>query len=382
MSKRPPEPASDLPSPRATAIVIAALGVLAAGAVLFLAYAPGMDAAIERAGGPPGLGKSAAAPTSSAAAVPPPRVATRIPVTPHENLVLGAFYVGADGPSSYRGVFEDDIVETMDEALGARLAASDGAAVRVIAVEEAPLGHFARYERLDAVEVRRRDPLAKPQRFYGFTGEQARGYFDAAGKQPVVSGWQPPLEHLRRTSKFDPKRLHPVLHVVKPHEGTDYGAPTGTPVYAAYKGVVDWIGPHGPTGNWISIIHPNGVETGYAHLSKFAPGLKRGDAVRAHQLIGYVGTTGRSTGPHLHFSARKNGKFFDAETLLARGEREIPDVDRAAFLAAKAELDRQLDAIELPPEPPMPVPAPALSSGVEPRTVASSRAAHRRVKTP
>jgi len=133
-------------------------------------------------------------------------------------------------------------------------------------------------------------------------------------------------------------------------------------VYAAYRGTVDTVGPAGPSGNLVTVSHPGGVQTGYAHLSRFAPGIKHGDLVGTHQLIGYIGTTGRSTGPHLHFSAKKDGKFFDAETLQLDGERVMPAIDRPAFLAFKAELDRRLDAIPLP-EPPPEKPKPALVAG-------------------
>src|SRR5262249_3621122 len=156
--------------------------------------------------------------------------------------------------------------------------------------------------------------------------------------------------------------MHPILHKIMPHQGTDFGAPMGTPVYSAYKGVVGFVGPHGATGNWVAINHANGIETGYAHLSRFAAGLKVGDKVGTHQLVGYVGSTGRSTGPHLHFSARKNGVFFDAETLQLDGERVVPTVDRQGFLSTKGELDHRLEAIPLP-EPPPELAKPAAPAG-------------------
>ncbi len=163
--------------------------------------------------------------------------------------------------------------------------------------------------------------------------------------------------------------MHPVLKRIMPHQGTDFGAPTGTPIYASYKGTVQFVGNAGATGNFVSLLHANGVETGYAHMSRFAPGIKIGDKVGTKQLIGYVGSTGRSTGPHLHFSAKKNGQFFDAETLLAIDkERVLPPEDRPAFLQLKAELDKRLDAIPLP-DPPKPPPAPvaAASASAGPR---------------
>jgi len=154
------------------------------------------------------------------------------------------------------------------------------------------------------------------------------------------------------TSRFNPKRMHPVLKRIQPHNGTDYGAPTGTPVYAAYRGKVTWIGARGPAGNLILIEHPNGVETGYYHLSRYAAGLKVGQKVASNQLIGYVGSTGRSTGPHLHFAAKRDGKFFDAEGLRMDSFRVVNVDDRPAFPRRKAELDARLDATPLPEPPP------------------------------
>jgi hypothetical protein len=123
--------------------------------------------------------------------------------------------------------------------------------------------------------------------------------------------------------------------------------------------VVAFVGMAGPSGNLVTVQHPNGIETGYAHLSRFATGIKVGDKLGTHQLVGYVGSTGRSTGPHLHFSAKKDGKFIDAESLQLDGERVMPTVDRPAFAAAKAELDKRLDAIPLPEPPPEKPKAPA-----------------------
>jgi murein DD-endopeptidase MepM/ murein hydrolase activator NlpD len=272
-----------------------------------------------------------------------------------EGEMSGAFYVGPDLASSVgSGGFDDGFVTAMDEALSGHLSTEsfeEGGTVRAIAVEETALGLFSRYKRIVALEYRPPDPSAKPTRIYTFNGQEARGYWDERGKQPHSGGWRSPVPGAPVTSRFNPKRMHPILHKIMPHQGTDFGAVMGTPVYAAYKGVVWFVGPHGPTGNWVGINHPNGVETGYAHLSRFAPGLKAGDKVGTHQLVGYVGSTGRSTAPHLHFSARKNGVFFDAETLQLDGERVVPAVDRQAFLAAKAELDRRIEAIPLP-EPP------------------------------
>lgn len=298
-----------------------------------------------------------------------------------EEEFTGAFYVSKNLTASYEfGGFEDGVIALIDDALEGRLSSEsfeEGSTIRLIAVEETALGLFSRYKRVVALEYRPADPAGKPIRIYAFHGQEARGYWDDRGKQPYSGGWQSPLPGAPVTSRFNPKRRHPVLKKVMPHNGTDLGAPSGTPVYSAFRGVVDWVGPAGPSGNLVTVMHPNGVQTGYAHLSKFAPGLKMGMKVGAHQLVGYVGSTGRSTGPHLHFSAKKDGKFFDAETLKFGGERVMPPVDRAAFAEVKAELDKRLDAIPLPEpprEPPRTVATPATSASAV--AGASSAAAH------
>ena len=302
---------------------------------------------------------------------------TRLDMKVSEAEVVNAFYVSKDVvASSLAGGLEDGILTTIDDALGGRISSEgfeEGSTVRVIAVEETALGMFARYKKIVALEYRPADPAEKPIRIYFFNGQEARGYWDDHGKQPYSGGWRSPLPGAPVTSHFNPKRLHPVLKRPMPHNGTDLGAPTGTPVYSAYKGTVDWVGPAGPSGNLVTIMQPNGVQTGYAHLSRFAPGIKVGMKLGVHQLVGYVGSTGRSTGPHLHFSAKKDGKFFDALTLQMDGERVLPPIDRAAFLEAKAELDRRLDAIPLP-EPPPEKPAPAAAAPGAPPSPAGSAA--------
>ncbi|MCC6556913.1 MAG: M23 family metallopeptidase [Polyangiaceae bacterium] len=280
-----------------------------------------------------------------------------------EEEVVASFYVGKDIIASYRsGGLEDGALDVIDDALSGRMSTEsfeEGGTVRLIAIEETALGMFSRYKKVVALEYRPPDPAAKPVRIYDFKGQESRGYFDERGRQPYAGGWRSPVPGAPVTSKFNPKRLHPVLKKIMPHNGTDFGAPMGTPVYSAYRGVVDSVGPAGPSGNLVTITHPNGITTGYAHLSRFAPGIKAGDRVGTHHLIGYVGSTGRSTGPHLHFTAKRDGKFFDAETLQLDGERVMPGTDRAAFSAAKEALDKRLDSIPLPEPPPEPVaPAP------------------------
>jgi len=299
-----------------------------------------------------------------------------------EEEFAGAFYISKDLTASYKfGGFEDGIIQLIDEALDGRISSEsfeEGGAIRLIAVEETALGLFSKYKRIVALEYRPADPAGKPIRIYAFHGQESRGYWDDRGKQPYSGGWQSPVPGAPVTSRFNPKRLHPVLKKIMPHNGTDFGAPTGTPVFSAFRGVVDWVGPAGPSGNLVTIMHPNGVQTGYAHLSKYAPGIKVGMKMGPRQLVGYVGSTGRSTGPHLHFSAKKNGQFFDAETLVKKDdERVMPPMDRAAFMELKAELDKRLDAIPLPEPPREPVrKTPSGASSASAGVGASSAAAN------
>jgi murein DD-endopeptidase MepM/ murein hydrolase activator NlpD len=283
-----------------------------------------------------------------------------------EGEIQGAFYVGGDLPAAIReGGLEDGLLTTIDEALAGHMSSEgfeEGGTVRVIATEETALGLFSRYKRIIAMEYRPADPTAKPTRVYTFNGQEARGYWDDHGKQPNAGGWRKPVPGAPITSHYNPRRMHPILHKIVSHTGTDFGAPTGTPIYAAFRGTILSAGPAGPCGNMVQIQHANGIVTGYCHMSRFA-NIKAGEQVGTHQLIGYIGTTGRSTGPHLHFYAKKNGVFFDSETLQLDGERSLPGADREGFLAAKAALDKRLEAIPLPEPPAVETPKIAAPAG-------------------
>jgi murein DD-endopeptidase MepM/ murein hydrolase activator NlpD len=281
--------------------------------------------------------------------------------------VTGSFYVGKNLAKSIEwGGLEPAITKALDDAFLGRISSDgfeEGGTVRVIAVETTALGDFAKYKTIVAAEYKPADPTQPAIRAYSFDTTDAggaHGYFDDKGRQPDGSGWGAPIVGAPITSHFNPKRMHPVLHKIMPHNGTDYGAPTGTPIYAVFRGKLTHVGPAGACGNMVSIMHPNGVESGYCHMSKIAPGLKLEGKVGTKQLIGYVGTTGRSTGPHLHFWTKRDGKFFDSETLKIDGFRVLPPSLRGEFAKRKAELDARLDALPMPDPPPAePVAAPA-----------------------
>jgi murein DD-endopeptidase MepM/ murein hydrolase activator NlpD len=258
-----------------------------------------------------------------------------------------------------------EIVEAVDDALEGHIEAGSiraGARMRIAATEDWVDGTFARVK-VDAIEfvptqTQGGDRKTSPLRIYFYerdreNGGSARrapapGFYDAKGKQPYRGAFRSPLALARVTSRFNPKRMHPVLHTVMPHQGVDFGATTGTPVYASAAGTVQVAGNGGPCGNMVEIEHGGGVATVYCHLKGFAQGLRAGQKVEPRQLVGYVGQTGRVTGPHLHFGVKKNGTFIDPLALKMDGVRVLPPIDRDAFNRRRADLDAVIDGVALP----------------------------------
>ncbi|MGW8161750.1 MAG: M23 family metallopeptidase, partial [Desulfobulbales bacterium] len=155
------------------------------------------------------------------------------------------------------------------------------------------------------------------------------GYFDANGE--ALGTWfiRSPIPFGRVTSRFSLHRKHPIDGVVRPHLGVDLAAPRGTPVMAAADGKVEFIGRRGGFGKTVILHHNGGYKTYYGHLSGYKKGLKTGSAVAQKEIIGYVGSTGRSTGPHLDYRIQHNGVFrnpfgmkFQAKTVLQGEELE------------------------------------------------------------
>ena len=284
--------------------------------------------------------------------------------------VEGAFVVGSGGleRSVVVGGFEPALLRTMREAMTGHMSLDEferGTRVRVIAQEVTALGEFARYAGIEVLEVIFPGER-KPIRIYYFDGPKSRGYFDESARAPFEGGWRSPVPNAPITSKFNMKRMHPVLHKIMPHTGVDFGAPLGAPVGASTFGTVSFIGWGGPSGNLVKVQHADDIETGYAHLSRFADGLKVGDKVTRLQTVGYVGSTGRSTGPHLHFTCKRKGEFIDPETLKLDALRVLPSDERAVFMEHKVQYDAKLDAIVLPGLPASAAPAPSVDKGDRP----------------
>lgn len=178
------------------------------------------------------------------------------------------------------------------------------------AVEKRYVGpDFVGYGPIVAARFRHRGQTYEAFHFESKAGTS--GYYTANGTPVRKQFLKSPLKYSRITSGFSHRRFHPVLKRFRPHYGVDYGAPTGTPVMSTADGVVSFAGRGNGEGNWIRIRHSSKIETGYLHLSKFAPGIRKGAKVTQGQVIGYVGATGLATAPHLDYRVRDNGKWIN-----------------------------------------------------------------------
>ena len=170
---------------------------------------------------------------------------------------------------------------------------------------------------------------------YYFENADGRGdYYTSEGKSHQKMFLQSPLQYRRISSHFSHSRLHPILKIRRPHLGVDYAAPTGTPVETVADGTVSYVGWMGGYGKIVIINHNRKYVTQYAHLSNFAKGIKKGKKVKQGDLIGYVGSTGLSTGAHLDFRLKKAGTFVDPlKELKAQSTVPITDDKKSKFLA-------------------------------------------------
>ena len=170
-------------------------------------------------------------------------------------------------------------------------------------------GKFVKYGKILAAEFTNQE-----KRFRAFYFEDAKGksgYYNDKGKSLAREFLKSPLRYSRISSRFSKRRLHPILRIYRPHLGVDYAAPIGTPVEATGDGKIIYIGWKGNYGKCIKIRHNHIYTSFYGHLSRFAKGMKQGKRVKQGQVIGYVGSTGLSTGPHLDYRLKKKGGFID-----------------------------------------------------------------------
>ena len=259
--------------------------------------------------------------------------------------VVTTSLIGAFIQSGERESLAQEFVDVFQWDLDFSSDVRSGDAFRIVFEKVFLDGEFLRYGRVLAAEYRGQRAAATA---FLFEGDELTGYYLADGQSVERLFLAAPCRYRRISSLYDPNRLHPVLRVRRPHLGVDYAAATGTPVYAVADGTVTFAGRRGGNGNLVSIRHPHGYDSGYAHLHRFARGIRAGVEVEQGQVIGYVGSTGLSTGPHLHFALKRNRQFVDP-----LGEHDIrrpPLTGRALrdFQRLRNQLQAELERLPIP----------------------------------
>ncbi len=176
---------------------------------------------------------------------------------------------------------------------------------------------------------------------YNFKYENKEGYYDVDGKSVIKTLMKTPINGARLSSSFG-IRKHPILGYNKLHQGTDFAAPTGTPIMASGSGVILRAQKYKGYGNYISIKHNTTYVTAYGHMSKFGRGIRKGVRVNQGRIIGYVGSTGMSTGPHLHYEVLKNGKRVNSQRLRLPSGKILSNEARNKFEVDRIKMDVRL----------------------------------------
>ncbi len=199
--------------------------------------------------------------------------------------------------------------------------------------------NYAGYGKILAADFYNRGKL---NRAIYYKNGKTRGYFNEKGKALERGFLRVPLNYARITSRFTNRRFHPVLKEVRPHYGVDYAAPIGTPVMATASGYVETIGYKRGNGKYITLRHSNGYKTFYLHLNGFNKRLRKGSPVNQGQIIGYVGSTGYSTGPHLDYRINRNGKWLNPLKFVATPKR-LKKSEIESFLVFAEDRTKVLD---------------------------------------
>lgn len=184
--------------------------------------------------------------------------------------------------------------------------------------------------------------------FYRNEDGSYQGYFDENGDAMRKAFLKAPLDFFRISSRYNPKRFHPVLKRVKPHLGTDYAAPTGTPIRSTADGVIEKMGYTSGNGNYVKVRHNSTYSTQYLHMSKFAQGMKKGSGVKQGEVIGYVGSTGLATGPHVCYRFWKNGVQVDPLKEELPAAEPIDETERENFSQQMKVMKKDLIKLSLP----------------------------------
>jgi murein DD-endopeptidase MepM/ murein hydrolase activator NlpD len=184
--------------------------------------------------------------------------------------------------------------------------------------------------------------------YFESSDHQVAGYFGADGRSMKRQFLRAPLDFTRISSNFNLARRHPILNTIRAHKGVDYAAPAGTIIKAAGDGRVSFVGIKGGYGKVVILEHGAGISTLYGHMSRFVKGMRNGQRVSQGETIGFVGSTGAATGPHLHYEYRINGVHKNPRTVPLPDAQPIPDQYMAEFQthsgALFADLDRARDA--------------------------------------
>ena len=183
--------------------------------------------------------------------------------------------------------------------------------------------------------------LSSSYELYRFKSQDMVEYFNADGKSATKALMKTPINGARLSSGFG-MRKHPILGYNKKHQGVDFAAPTGTPIMAAGTGHIEFVGNNGGAGKYIRIKHLNGYKTSYSHLSKYASGIKKNVRVTQGQTIGYVGNTGLSTGPHLHYEVIYNGERINPMKMKLPSGKKLEGENLKNFLLFKEKTDTEI----------------------------------------
>jgi len=187
-----------------------------------------------------------------------------------------------------------------------------------------------------------------PIRVYRYKTQDGQvDYYDAKGQSVRKALLRTPIDGARISSGFG-KRRHPILGYTRMHKGLDFAARRGTPIYAAGDGVVEYAGRNGAYGKYVRIRHNKMYKTAYAHMYRYGRGLRKGRRVRQGQIIGYVGSTGLSTGPHLHYEVHKAGYQVNPRSIKLPSGRKLKGRELAAFKAYAEEVERRYAVIAPP----------------------------------
>lgn len=216
-----------------------------------------------------------------------------------------------------------------------------GDSFRVVVEKKFREGKFSGYSNLLAASFTNQGQTYYAYRYTKKNGDSA--YYDQTGRPLRKAFLKSPLPFTRISSGYSMSRMHPILGYRRPHQGIDYAAPTGTPISTVADGTISDVGSNKSQGKYVKVKHSNGYETIYNHMSKYAKASRKGSKVKQGQVIGYVGSTGYATGPHLDFRMKQNGQFINPLKLKMLPADPIAAKEMPAFKAVIAAYKSQLE---------------------------------------